>query len=223
MKQFRWLAVIFIIGLQPPLQISAQSSGRIKAFFEKQKEGGTVSLGVRNTISAFSHGSLKEFSTGVGGHFRVQLIDRVNTEFYADVLPTNINNKATRMDYHIGWSVMYYLIDPQGFKRKFTPYVVAGHCFDLTRIKLNGENQEAKQRLSSAVHAGIGCHYNITPRFDISLTTQYMLHLGKELHAHEEEDGHIEIEEHKNAGWEGHLLVSISVNYKIFNLWNRKS
>ena len=107
MKRIRWLVVTLITTLlaQP---LCAQS--KIKEFFSKQKEGGYVSLGVRNTISAFSHGSLKEFSTGVGGHFRVQLLNRVNTEFYADVLPTTIHNKATRMDYHIGWSVMYYLI-----------------------------------------------------------------------------------------------------------------
>jgi hypothetical protein len=127
------------------------------------------------------------------------------------------------MDYHIGWSVMYYLIDPRGFTRKFTPYVVAGHCFDLTRIKINGEGGEARQRFSSAVQMGVGCHYNVTPKFDISLTTQYMLHLGKELHAHEEEDGSIAIEEHKNAGWEGHLLISISVNYKFLQLWKHRA
>lgn len=219
MKRILWLVVTCIV-LQHAQPLSAQS--KVRQFFQRQKEGGYVSLGVRNTISAFSHGSLREFSTGVGGHFRLQLLDRVNTEWYADVLPTNIHNKANRMDYHIGWSVMYYLISTKDFTRKFTPYIVAGHCFDLTRIKINGEGGEARQRLSSAVQAGVGCHYNITPRFDISLATQYMLHLGKELHTHENEQGQIYIEEHKNAGWEGHLLISISVNYKIFKLWNAK-
>ncbi len=219
MKRILWLVVtcMFLQSVQP---LQAQSKAR--KFFQRQKEGGNFSLGIRNTISAFSHGSIKEFSSGVGAHCRLQLLDRINTEWYADVLPTNLRNKANRMDYHIGWSVMYYLINTKEFTRKFTPYIVAGHCFDLTRIKINGEGGEAKKRLSSAVQAGIGCHYNVTPTFDISLATQYMLHLGKELHAHEGDDGQMYIEEHKNAGWEGHLLISISVNYKIFKLWNAK-
>jgi hypothetical protein len=49
-----------------------------------------------------------------------------------------------------------------------------------------------------------------------------MLHLGNELHAHVEDDGEVHIEEHQNAGWEGHLLVSISANYKIARLWKSK-
>jgi len=215
---------VLLLVLLPALQLSAQVSARSGRFLDKvfyEKQGGMVSLGVRSTVSLFNHGDPKEIGTGVGGHFRIQVVDRVNTEFYADVLPANIHNKAQRMDYHIGWSVMYYLINTHGFKRKFTPYVVTGHCFDWTHIKINGPEGESRTKFSSAIQAGIGCSYNVTPRFDISLTTQYMFHLGKELHAEEQPDGHIALEEHKNAGWEGHLLLSISVNYKIFKLWNR--
>ncbi len=216
------VAIVLFIVLLPALHLSAQrNKTRLgdKIFYEKQ--GGNFSLGIRNTVSLFNHGDWREVGTGVGGHFRLQVVDRVNTEWYADIMPANIRNKAHRMDYHIGWSVMYYLIDPRGFKRKFTPYVVTGHCFDWTQIRINGENGERRGRFSSAIQAGAGCHYNVTPRFDVSLTTQYMFHLGKELHVHDTPEGDIYIEQHKNAGWEGHLLVSISVNYKIFKLWNR--
>jgi opacity protein-like surface antigen len=183
-----------------------------------EKQGGNLSTGLRGTLSGFSHGG-KEVGYGVGGHFRLQIVDRVNTEWYADVLTSNLYGIAHRWDYHIGWSVMYYILHPHGFKRKITPYIVAGHCFDHTRIALNGQPETAKARWSSAVQMGAGMHYNITPKFDISLTTQYMLHLGNELHAHMEENGELEIETHKNAGWEGHLLISLSVNYKLFKLW----
>ena len=226
MKRKRWLVAVTVVALLTLQQAEAQDqrdslSAKHKQLYHKQ--GGNLSVGLRNTISTFSHGNPKEVGTGVGAHLRLQVLDRVNTEWYADVIPTNIRNKANRMDYHIGWSVMYYLLDPRGFTRKLTPYVVAGHCFDLTRIKINSEGGEMRKRLSSAVQAGIGCHYNVTPKFDISLTAQYMLHLGKELHTHDEVDGSIRIEEHKNAGWEGHLLFSISVNYKFLQVWNRKA
>ena len=96
-----------LIVLLPALQLSAQEKRNRfldKVFYEKQ--GGYFSLGLRNTISLFNHGDPREIGTGAGGHFRLQLADRVNTEWYADILPANIRNKAHRMDYHIGWSVM---------------------------------------------------------------------------------------------------------------------
>lgn len=182
------------------------------------RQGGNFSLGVRTTVSTFGHGSWKETGYGAGGHFRLQLNNRINTEWFLDFIHTDIARVANRKDYHIGWSVMYYLIDPKDFKRPVTPYVVAGHCFDHTRIAPNGRSGEAQRRGSSAVQMGLGTHFNITPKFDISLTCQYMLHLGKELHAHVE-GNEVHIEKHDNAGWEGHLLISVSANYKFMRLW----
>jgi hypothetical protein len=46
--------------------------------------------------------------------------------------------------------------------------------------------------------------------------------LGKELDLEEHADGTSTIETQRNAGWQGHLMISISANYKIFKLWNRK-
>jgi opacity protein-like surface antigen len=187
---------------------------------EVTKQGGNFSLGIRNTLSTFSHGG-SELGYGIGGHFRIQLTDRINTEWFADVLSTNIHNLAHRTDYHVGWSVMYYIINPKGFQRKLTPYVVAGHCFDHTRIRVNGENKPTISPLNSAVQAGVGVHYNITPKFDISAAAQYMFHLGKDIHAHVEE-GTVHVEQHAHAGWQGHLLFNISANYKIARLWKPK-
>jgi opacity protein-like surface antigen len=203
---------MLLVVLLLPAMLSAQS--------KNENQSGNLSLGMRTTLSAFSHGR-NELGFGAGGQFRIQLTDRINTEWFLDVLSTNISDKAQRMDYHIGWSVMYYVIDPKAFTRKITPYVVAGHCFDHTRVGINGNGEEPHVRWSSAVQAGAGFHYNITPKLDISPTVQYMLHLGNELHVHEDEGGLI-IEEHKNAGWEGHLLFNLSMNYKFMKLWKPK-
>lgn len=215
----RLYRVCMFIGLLSPTLLWAQGKPAHRFL---DRGGGALSLGVRSTVSAFSHGSWKETGYGAGGHFRLQLTDRINTEWFLDLIHTDIQGLANRKDYHIGWSVMYYLISPKDFKRPVTPYVVAGHCFDHTRIAPNGRQSEAQKCGSSAVQMGLGTHFNLTPQFDISLTCQYMLHLGKELHAHVE-DGHVEIEKHNNAGWEGHLLFSISANYKFLRLWKAKS
>ncbi len=207
-------------------QLIAQEETPKKKTYQKESlryQGGNFSLGLRNTISSFSHGNPKGVGVGAGGHFRLQLLDRLNTEWYADFITKDIHRKANRTDIHIGWSVMFYLLNPRNFERKFTPYLVAGHCFDQSILRINGPGGEKASRFSSAVQAGVGCSYNITPRFDISLTTQYMFHLGDELYAHENTEGVMHIHTHKHAGWEGHLLVSLSANYKIVKLWKRKS
>jgi len=224
MQRTRWLPVILMLGFLPATLLAETKRDTLteitKPAYEKQ--GGKFSLGLRNTYSLFSEHDKSSFGSGIGGHMRIQVIDRVNTEWFADVLMTNIKNKAHRTDIHFGWSVMFYLIDPKGFNRKLTPYIVTGHCFDQTIVKINGVNGEQRKRFSSAIQAGLGCHYNITPKFDISLCAQYMLHLGKELHVEETPEGEMEIEVHKNAGWEGHLLLSLSVNYKFLQLWKPK-
>lgn len=216
--------VALLSHLLSPTDLSAQQ--RVKNISERtfyEKQGGNFSLGIRNTLSTFNHGKWGQIGTGIGGQFRLQLAERVNTEWYGDVIVNRIENLAHRYDYHIGWSVMYYLLHPRGFQRKLTPYIVAGHCFDLAQIRLNGEKQSVHSRWSSAVQMGLGCSYNITPKFDVTLVSQYMLHLGNELHTHPEADGHLQIEEHKNAGWEGHLIFTLSLNYKFLKLWKPKA
>ena len=201
----------------------AQKAEKVKTDTTKyEDQTGMVSVGARTIISCFTDGKANAYGYGAGGHFRVQLVDRVNTEWYGDVITNNVVNKAHRTDFHIGWSVMYYLIPTHGFTRPLTPYVLAGHCFDETFVKINGPDGSSGKRFSSAVQAGLGCHYNITPKFNISLTAQYMLHLGKEIDAEEAPDGTMSIVTHKNAGWEGHLLVSISATLKLGRLWKKE-
>lgn len=188
-------------------------------FFDQN--AGRFSLGIRNTVNVFFI-SPKDIGTGAGGSFRLQLLNRLNTEWFADVITSNLKGQANRMDAHIGWNVMFYLLDPKGFNRKFVPFIAAGHCFDYTGIKLNGENQKRVEKWTSAVQMSLGCHYNITPKFDISLSSLYDLHLGKELDTEIGPDGNVYIEHHKNAGWEGHIMFIISAHYKICQLWKPK-
>jgi len=178
---------------------------------------GMFSLGARNTISVFN--SHDGTSFGVGGHFRIQLSDRVNTEWYADFMSSNLENQLARRDYHIGWSVLYYLL-PSAKSNFFQPFIEAGHCFDFTQLS-NSSTSVERKRWSSAVQMGAGFHINITDRFDITLKTQYMLHLGGHIHADKNPFGIYEIHEHEGFQAEGHLLNTLSINYKIGRLWKR--
>jgi lipopolysaccharide assembly outer membrane protein LptD (OstA) len=70
------------------------------------------------------------------------------------------------------------------------------------------------------VQFGAGTHYNIAPRFDLTFKAQYMMHLGNEVHG-EVRNGQLEIEEHSHGGLEGHLLITLSVNFKLIRIWTK--
>lgn len=184
----------------------------------KGGRGGLLSFGQRTTLSTFN-GDHERAAVGLGGQFRLQLSDRVNTEWFMDYLPVT-NQFTRRNDLHIGWSVMFYLLSNP--TPKVQPYILAGHCFDRTLQTELANRSNKIDRWSSAVQGGLGVHFNLTPRFDISLSSQYMIHLGTDIHSHVEEDGSVHFEKHKGGSLEGHLLTSLTLNYKIADLWKSK-
>ncbi len=194
------------------LNISAQEIKTDK----NTNNGGWVSVGARSTVSLFDSDGV---GLGTGGQFRIQMSNRVNTDWFADYISINVNDKVRSDYYHIGWSVLYYPIEQLHYPKTIQPYIIAGHCFDYNKKTAINDPSITKDRWGSAVQAGLGTHFNITDRFDISLTCQYMIHLTKELEANT--DGNtVEIVQQKNTSLEGHLLTTISLNYKLFRLWN---
>lgn len=185
---------------------------------------GKIEFGIRTTISGF--GSTNNIGTGFGGQFRIKVSKRINTEWFADFITEDIDGLAKRNDYHIGWSVMFYPFATEG---KFVPYILAGHCFDYTKVSPMKSNEniiadKAQSRLSSATQLGIGTHFNATDYFDVSFGVQYMVHLGNDIHTdiHEHngtKELHIEKENHSNPALEGHLLFTVSVNFKLGKIW----
>ena len=187
-------------------------------------ESGYFSLGIRNTVSMFSSDG-KASGFGYGGQFRIRVLSRVNTDWYADYITTDIGGLARRSDGHIGWSVLAYPFNYQMVKGKITPYILAGHCFDYSKVTRNSDGFFA-DKWSSAVQAGLGAHYNVTDRMDISLTAQYMMHIGYQVHANitENPEGikEVDIEKVKTSGVEGHLLVNVSFNVRLFDMWDQR-
>jgi len=192
----------------------AQSSDSVSASI---KNSGYFSLGGRSTFSAFGD---EGNGLGSGGQFRIQLSSRINTEWFADYITINVNNKVRSEYYHIGWSVMYYLLPDKKHPRLIQPYIVAGHCFDYNKMTEMANPLNTKNRLGSAVQAGIAMHFNLSSKFDISLTCQYMIHFTENLSAKTDSDP-IEIKKENESALQGHLLTTISLNYKIFRLWKK--
>jgi opacity protein-like surface antigen len=177
----------------------------------KNKPGGIFSLGVRTPISAFNDGDWRNMGTGAGGQFRIRIAERLNTDWFFDYVTGNVGDFASRTDYYLGKK------SPD--EVKVQPYVIAGHCFDYTNQKDNNNRSNFAERWSSAVQAGFGAHFNVTKRFDVSTTLQYMIHMGTDIHAEKNEFDEVVFEKESGVNLEGHMFFNVSLNYKIVDLW----
>jgi len=190
-----------------------------KVYIEK----GNIELGLRTTSSVFGHDPYS--GLGVGGQTRIQLTDYLNTEWFLDWITMDLAGAGTRQNAHVGWSVLFY---PKK-TGKFIPYVVAGHCFDYAKVTplstpyLDRSHDEVT-RWSSAVQMGLGSHYYLSDRVNLTFSAQYMMHLGKHLEYDllETETGYYlntNHDQHASERLEGHVLLTVSLNYKIADLW----
>lgn len=188
------------------------------SLLNQPSNAGWFSLGVRSTASAFS-----EDGTGIGsgGQFRIQLSNKVNTDWFADYIVVS-NNPLYRSEYlHIGWSVLFYPFDNLYYpKKRLQPFVLAGHCFDYNKKTIIPQPNVSASRWGAAVQGGCGTHINFSERFDITFMIQYMIHLTSELDIKNNNNVY-EINTKKNSALEGHMLSTVSVNYKIFKAWKK--
>ncbi|CAN5507270.1 hypothetical protein BH11BAC1_BH11BAC1_16560 [soil metagenome] len=186
----------------------------------RDQGAGNFSIGTRNTVSMFNDDAA--VGLGIGGQSRFQFTDKLNSEWYADYIPSQ--TKTThRDDYHIGWSLMYYVGKNVHFDHFLQPYLIAGHCFDYSVVSQVGNRKNNADRFSSATQAGLGTHFNISKRFDCSLSAQYMLHFGHEIETDPgatTSDDRIDIHRSEFVKPDGHFLMTISFNYKFVNLYN---
>jgi len=200
--------------LLPAVSVFAQKKNTIH-----EKQAGTFSLGTRNTISLFNDDNAT--GKGIGGQLRLRLSNRLNSEWYFDYITSKSGSYTYRNDYHIGWSILFY---PGNFysDHLLQPYLIAGHCFDYSKVAEQNNKANSASRPSMATQAGLGTHINITPQLDCSLSGQYMLHFGKDIET-TIDGGEVIIEKKDFSGPDGHLLFTISFNYKFFHLWKAKS
>ena len=171
---------------------------------------GNLAVGLRTTFSTFSDDGN---GIGSGGHIRIPLTKKINTEWFADYIYIN-KKELTSIYYHIGWSVMLYPFKISSFQ----PYILAGHCFDYNKKELNNIS---KDRWGAAAQIGIGSQFNITEKTNLSLTFQYMAHLTKEITPDYSQNPPTLMEKEGNF-LEGHLLITASLNFNLIKLWQLK-
>ncbi|MDA9563865.1 hypothetical protein N9R81_04230 [Flavobacteriales bacterium] len=205
----------------------------INSFAQKEERdngAGQIEFGTRTSISLFDDHLFP--GIGYGGQFRIRVNNRINTEWYGDYIKTDIGGLGTRQTAHIGWSVTFSPIEKSLTKNSFIPYFIAGHCFDYASVSSNlyGDGlRNQQQRLTTAVQMGIGATYYLGDRVNLALSTQYMYHIGKDLHVEVVKTGHptdehpdygedyLIIEDGHGAVLEGHLLTTLSLNVLLFD------
>lgn len=181
----------------------------------RSSKAGELSFGVRNSISMVYEHNWNRLAFGSGGQFRLRFSDRVNSDWFIDFLTGNLSDFAHRTDVHIGWSMLYYPLDR---KNTFVqPYLLAGHCFELLKIAENGNPGNHVTRKSASVQGGLGTHFNISPKMDLSIVAQYMIHFGTNINT--SRDPVVEFSKPGGVKIQDHLLFHVSINYQIADLW----
>ena len=180
--------------------------------------GGTFALGMRSTFNIFPDDGAMGF--GSGGQFKIGVSPRVNTEWFADIIHSSKDDHYYRNDYHIGWSVQFALAKDGFGAQRFTPYVLAGQCFDLTQahLALDSVPLQTEQAGSAACQVGAGMSAFLNDRLEATLQAQYMLHLTRDVHLEEEAGALPVLHSEKGVDFAGHALFTLSMNYYLFDL-----
>jgi hypothetical protein len=178
---------------------------------------GEFTLGLRSTSSFFDNTYTGLPGLGTGGGFKIRLGNRINTDWFADYI-VGATSYVKRTDSHIGWSVLYY---PFNYQNKgLKPFISAGHCFDYTRNSDLTDFSNFANRWSSAIQGGVGFHYYFTEKLDVVLQAQYMMHIGTHLET-EIVNSQVVFSEEKGTLEEGHLLVTVGINFTLGKLWGK--
>ncbi len=169
------------------------------------QKAGTLSLGVRTTYNTFSSDGS---GWGTGGQIRWQPWKKVNIEGFFDYITIKTKTYAS-IYYHIGWSVFYYFF----YRQPWYFFGFMGHCFDYNHKYFLKQRFIRRFRWGSAIQAGLGSHFLLSQRTDITTMVQYMIHLTPEIIP--QENPPTFLLEKRNT-LEGHFLIILSINYRIF-------
>jgi len=142
---------------------------------------GRITFGLRGgACTVFDPNSI---GFGYGAQVRIRPAKHWDIELYGDYFTTNISNLVNinygkHYDTRIGGNILYYWINHPYRNHKYTPFVLLGISNEYNEILSKQINTYKFQGWAPWVDAGIGEHYNITPRIDLTLEGIYVIPLG---------------------------------------------
>lgn len=196
------LLIPFITSAQKPLKI-------------KYTQAGIFALGIRVPFAVTSTPDGTSVLQGLGCESRLQLGRHYNTEWFVEYVRGQYGNASVRSDTHIGGEFMLY---PQFKMRRVQPFVAAGPMADFSSVHEQSDKSNNASRWSLAAAAGLGMHINITWRTDITIAAKYLVHFGEKISPVYSGD---EVFYLTDSGVDGQLMLTLSMNFKMFDLWKR--
>lgn len=181
----------------------------------KHKPAGVFALGVRMNEAMVEFPDDHSTSLGVGGQMRLQFSNRLNSEWFLDFSRSDVMPGITRTDYYFGSDLMIYL---RKNLRRIQPYAVVGPGIAAYRINSVTNGNNSASVFLPAAQAGLATHFNVTYRFDLSLTAQYIMEYGHDLETTLNGD-EVTISRSTEKKFEGHPQLTLSMNFKIADLW----
>lgn len=154
---------------------------------------------------------------GWGVQSRIRLDRHINTEWYTEFLHGGYSDQAVRTDGHIGALV---LLNPQRRPQRVNPFLALGPNADYIRLRDRLDKNNVTRRWAIGFQTAIGFHINITRRSDLTFSTGYLIHFGKELTLTTGEAAPVQLPQ-SGSGPDGNFLVNVSMNYKMADLWKR--
>ncbi|MBX7110168.1 MAG: hypothetical protein K1X61_16070 [Chitinophagales bacterium] len=205
------IAALLLLLLWLPFQAAAQKPLKVK-----YTNGGIFSLGVRVPFAFAGSPDGLNGSQGFGLSSRVQLGYHYNTEFYGEYLKGRYGDNAIKGNAHIGGS---FILCTQHKLRRVQPIFFAGPDADFEQVHETIDKSNAASRWNFAAHAGMGMHINVSWRSDITVSTSYMMHFGPKIETISSGD---QTTYTTGAnGVDGQFMITISMNYKMLDLWKK--
>ncbi len=217
----RNIAIVFVFTLAHLLSQAQEGQNT------KGDAAGYLSMGARTCNSIFTTNGKRFVGTGMGGQFALRIAKDFNSHWFADWITSNINNLAERNDFHSGFSMMPEVISiPLGVKR-VSLFPLAGFCIDYTKFtvttgKKASSSPNYAERYSFAAQAGCGATIPVSDRLDFSLEAHYMLHVGTDVDI-ELNDNEVRLIKQRGNNLEGHFVLALSMDFKLFKLWQKKA
>ncbi|MCS6917920.1 MAG: hypothetical protein RMK52_06455 [Chitinophagales bacterium] len=206
MKTVAALLVCLLLGL--PAQ--AQKPLRIKF-----TDPGVFGVGIRTAAGLSISDSALRVSEGGGVQARLMVLQRLNTEWYAEWLRGGFSDAAYRTDVHLGLNTLLYF---QRRLQRVAPFVLTGIAADALTLHNRLTARHRTSSWTTALQGGIGFHINLTWRSDLTVSAAYQHHLSHQAILQTEESILAQVPRSGRTG-DGHLLVTLSMNYKITDLW----
>lgn len=175
---------------------------------------GHITLGIRTGICALFY-LPPAIGIGIGADLRVRCSRHIEIEGYTDYFHTNILNKGYRNTVDFGFNLLYIWVERPFIAKHFTPFLLAGISVNNNDIRSEAYYTGAFQDWSPWLNLGVGEHYYVTKRFDISLEAYYAIPLGIHPISYftDTEKGDYLSVKNEGAFHPGGIFVILSFNY----------